>query len=228
MKINILTIFPELYDSFLNSSLISKAIEKDLLEINIIDFREYSDNKHNKVDDILYGGGHGMLLMPQPIFDAIEQNNLEDTFTIHMSPRGHKLDSQKVLDFSKHKEITILASRYEGVDQRVIDTFVDEEISIGDYILMGGELPSQVLIESISRHISGIIGNENSQLFDSFSNGLLEEDNYTRPEDFRGLKVPDVLLSGHHKEIEKWKQENSLQKTKEVRPDLIKELNEKK
>ncbi|MFV0246370.1 MAG: tRNA (guanosine(37)-N1)-methyltransferase TrmD [Mycoplasmatales bacterium] len=228
MKINILTIFPELYDSFLNSSLISKAIEKDLLEINIIDFREYSDNKHNKVDDILYGGGHGMLLMPQPIFDAIEQNKLEDTFTIHMSPRGHKLDSQKVLDFSKHKEITILASRYEGVDQRVIDTFVDEEISIGDYILMGGELPSQVLIESISRHISGVIGNENSQLFDSFSNGLLEEDNYTRPEDFRGLKVPDVLLSGHHKEIEKWKQENSLQKTKEIRPDFIKELNEKK
>lgn len=230
MKINILTLFPGLYDSFMNEAIVQKAIEKGIVEFNVIDFREYSTNKHNKVDDYVFGGGAGMLIKPQPFFDAIRANKLEDTHIINTSPRGKVFTQDKAFELSELDEITFMVGRYEGIDQRVIDTFVDEELSIGDYILMGGEIPSQVMLESIIRLLPGVLNNAVSFETDTFSsedNFLLEEDQYTRPAEFEGMKVPDVLLSGHHANIEKWKYENAYQKTQERRPDLI-ELEENK
>ncbi len=230
MKINILTLFPGLYDSFMNEAIVKRAVEKGVVEFNIIDFREYSSNKHNKVDDYVFGGSAGMLITPQPLFDAILENGLDTTHIINTSPRGEVFSQAKAFELSKLEEITFMVGRYEGIDQRVIDNFVNEEISIGDYILMGGEIPSQVMLESIIRLLPGVLNNQVSFETDSFSNSdsfLLEEDQYTRPADFRGMKVPDVLLSGHHANIEKWKQQNSYQKTLERRPDLIR-LEERK
>lgn len=224
MKINILTLFPGLYDSFMNEAIVKRAIEKEIVEFNIIDFREYSTNKHNKVDSYVFGGGAGMLIKPQPLFDAIRSNNLEDTHIINTSPRGHVFTQKRAFELSEMDEITFMVGRYEGIDQRVIDTFVDEELSIGDYILMGGEIPSQVMLESIIRLLPGVLNNQVSFATDSFSDEssfLLEEDQYTRPAEFEGMKVPDVLLSGHHANIEAWKYENSLKITKERRPDLL-------
>lgn len=224
MKINILTLFPGLYDSFMNEAIVKKAIDNKIVEFNIIDFREYSSNKHNKVDDYVFGGGAGMLITPQPLFDAIRQNNLEDTHIINTSPRGNVFTQNRAFELSEFDELTFLVGRYEGIDQRVIDTFVDEELSIGDYILMGGEIPSQVMLESIIRLIPGVLNNQVSFATDTFSsddNFLLEEDQYTRPAEFEGQKVPDVLLSGHHAKIEEWKYQNAYQKTQERRPDLI-------
>ncbi len=223
MKINILTLFPGLYDSFMNEAIVSKAVEKGIVEFNIIDFREYSTNKHNKVDDYVFGGGAGMLIKPQPLFDAIRQNNLENTHIINTSPRGKVFNQERAFDLAKMDEITFMVGRYEGIDQRVIDTFVDEELSIGDYILMGGEIPSQVMLESIIRLLPGVLNNNVSFETDTFSSPdsyLLEEDQYTRPAEFEGMSVPDVLLSGHHANIEKWKYENAMAKTEERRPDL--------
>ncbi len=223
MKINILTLFPGLYDSFMNEAIVSKAIEKGIVEFNIIDFREYSTNKHNKVDDYVFGGGAGMLIKPQPLFDAIRQNNLENTHIINTSPRGKVFNQEHAFDLAKMDEITFMVGRYEGIDQRVIDTFVDEELSIGDYILMGGEIPSQVMLESIIRLLPGVLNNNVSFETDTFSSPdsyLLEEDQYTRPAEFEGMSVPDVLLSGHHANIEKWKYENAMAKTEARRPDL--------
>ncbi len=227
MKINILTLFPGLYESFMNEAIVKRAIEKEIIEFNIIDFREYSTNKHKKVDDYVFGGGAGMLITPQPLFDAIRQNKLEHTHIINTSPRGHLFTQKRAFELSKFDEITFLVGRYEGIDQRVIDTFVDEELSIGDYILMGGEIPSQVMLESIIRLMPGVLNNQTSYITDSFSsegNRLLEEDMYTRPAEFEGLRVPEVLLSGHHANIEKWKNENAYQITKERRIDLIEEM----
>ncbi len=207
----------------MNEAIVSKAIEKGIVEFNIIDFREYSTNKHNKVDDYVFGGGAGMLIKPQPLFDAIRQNNLENTHIINTSPRGKVFNQERAFDLAKMDEITFMVGRYEGIDQRVIDTFVDEELSIGDYILMGGEIPSQVMLESIIRLLPGVLNNNVSFETDTFSSPdsyLLEEDQYTRPAEFEGMSVPDVLLSGHHANIEKWKYENAMAKTEERRPDL--------
>ncbi len=224
MKINILTIFPGLYESFMNEAIIKRAIENKHIEINLIDFRQYTENKHNKVDDYVFGGGAGMLLKPQPLFSAIRENGLEHTHIINTSPRGCIFTQKKAFELSEMDEITFLIGRYEGIDQRVIDTFVNEELSIGDYILMGGEIPSQVMIEAITRLLPGVLNNDESFKTESFGkkeNNLLEEDMYTRPYDFEGMKVPDVLLSGHHKNIEKWKYENSYNLTKKRRPELL-------
>ncbi len=224
MKINILTLFPGLYDSFMNEAIVKRAVENGVVEFNIIDFREYSTNKHNKVDDYVFGGGAGMLIKPQPLFDAIRANNLESTHIINTSPRGNVFTQKRAFELSEMDEITFMVGRYEGIDQRVIDTFVSEELSIGDYILMGGEIPSQVMLESIIRLIPGVLNNQVSFATDSFSSDdhfLLEEDQYTRPAEFEGMKVPDVLLSGHHANIQKWKYENAYAITQERRPDLI-------
>lgn len=224
MKINILTLFPGLYDSFMSEAIVAKAIEKGIVEFNIIDFREYSTNKHNKVDDYVFGGGAGMLIKPQPLFDAIRSNNLEATHIINTSPRGHVFTQKRAFELSELDEITFMVGRYEGIDQRVIDTFVDEELSIGDYILMGGEIPSQVMLESIIRLLPGVLNNQVSFATDSFSSDqhfLLEEDQYTRPANFEGLEVPEVLLSGHHANIQKWKYQNAYEITQERRADLI-------
>lgn len=220
MKFDILTLFPEMFDS-LKQSVIGKALEKKIIEINLTNIRDFSKDKHKKVDDTPYGGGPGMVMMPDIIYDAYKSIKTEKAKVIYMSPQGKTLNQKKVEELSKEKHLIILCGHYEGVDQRVIDKIVDEEISIGDYVLTGGEIPAMVLIDSISRYVNGVIKQESVQ-DESFSNGLLEYPQYTRPEIFEGEKVPEILLSGHHENIDKWRKEQSLKITKQKRPDLIK------
>jgi len=219
MKIDVLTLFPSMYDGILNESIISRAINNKLVEINIHNFRDYSKDKNKKVDDYGFGGGKGMVLMPEPIYEAINDLKKEDTLVIMMTPQGIQYKQDIAYNLSKHKHIIILCGHYEGFDER-IRSFVDMEISIGDYVLTGGEIPSMVLIDSITRLIPGVI-EEDSHLEDSFNNNLLDYPVYTKPVDFMGMKVPDVLLSGHHENIRKWRLEQSIKKTSERRPDLL-------
>ena len=219
MKIDILTIFPEMFEGFLKTSIIKRAIEKNIVEIQIHDIRKYSTDKHKKVDDYSYGGGRGMVLMPQPIFDAVDDIKTKDSKVLLMTPQGKKYKQELAYDLSKEKHIIIICGHYEGFDER-IRTLADEEISIGDYVLTGGELPSMVITDSITRLLDGVIEKE-SHLNDSFNNNMLDYPVYTKPENFRGMKVPEVLLSGHHANIKKYRQEEALKKTKERRPDLL-------
>jgi tRNA (guanine37-N1)-methyltransferase len=219
MKFNILTLFPEMFET-VKKSVIGKAIEKKIIEINLINIRDFSKNKHKKVDDTPYGGGAGMVMRPDVVYDAYKSIGNQTAKVIYMSPQGKKLNQQKVEELSKEKNLIILCGHYEGIDQRVIDEIVDEEISIGDYVLTGGEIPAMVLIDSVSRYIEGVISQESTSE-ESFSNGLLEYPQYTRPEIFNEKKVPEVLISGHHENIEKWRKEKSLEITKIKRPDLL-------
>ncbi len=227
IKINILTIFPNLYEAFVAETIINKAIQKDKLEINVIDIREYSKNKHKKVDDYPYGGGEGMLLMVQPIDDAIIENNLSSSKMIYTSPKGKTIDQNMLYDLSKEEEITILVGRYEGVDQRVLDKYEFEEVSIGDFILTGGDLVAQIIVDGVSRLLPGVLNNEQSIVADTFTQELLEHPQYTRPEVYDGMKVPEVLLSGHHKNIEEWKLKQQIKETKSKRKDLYDEYKRK-
>ena len=227
MQFNVLTLFPEMFMS-LQESIIGKATEKGIIDINLINIRDFSKNKHKKVDDTPYGGGAGMVMMPDVVYDAynsiIAKSKCNEKIrTIYMSPQGKKLDQKKVEELSKEKQIIILCGHYEGIDQRVIDEIVDEEISIGDYVLTGGELPAMVLIDSVSRYVQGVL-KEDSTKEESFSQGLLEYPQYTRPEIFNGKQVPEVLLTGHHKNIEKWRREQSVINTLLKRPDLLEEV----
>ena len=219
MKFDVLTLFPEMFDN-LKQSIIGRAQEKELIEINTTNIRDFSKNKHKKVDDTPYGGGAGMVLMPDVFYDAYQSVKTDKAKVIYMSPQGKKLDQKKVEDLSKESHLIILCGHYEGIDQRVIDKIVDEEISIGDYVLTGGEIPAMVLIDSVSRYVKGVL-KEDSIKEESFSNGLLEYPQYTRPEVFEGEKVPEVLLSGNHQNIDKWRKEKSLEITKLKRPDLL-------
>ena len=219
MKFDVLTLFPEMFEP-LNSSIIGRAIEKNLIQINLINIRDFSKDKHKKVDDTPYGGGAGMVMMPDVVYDAYKSVKDKDAKVIYMSPQGKKLTQKKVEELAKQEHLIILCGHYEGIDQRVIDKIVDEEISIGDYVLTGGELPAMVLIDSVSRYNSGVIAEE-SREEESFANGLLEYPQYTRPEVFEGVKVPEVLLSGHHANIEKWRKEKTLEITAKKRPDLL-------
>ncbi len=219
MKFDVLTLFPEMFEP-LNSSIIGRAKEKNLIEINLINIRDFSKDKHKKVDDTPYGGGAGMVMMPDVVYDAYKSIKDESAKVIYMSPQGKKLTQKKVEELAKNKHLIILCGHYEGIDQRVIDKIVDEEISIGDYVLTGGELPAMVLIDSVSRYSDGVIAKESTNE-ESFTNGLLEYPQYTRPEVFEGEKVPEVLLSGHHANIEKWRKEKSLEITAKKRPDLL-------
>ena len=219
MKIDILTIFPEMFEGFLKTSIIKRAIEKNIVEIQIHDIRKYSKDKHKKVDDYSYGGGRGMVLMPQPIFDAVDDIKTKDSKILLMTPQGRKYKQSLAYDLSKEKHIIIICGHYEGFDER-IRTLADEEVSIGDYVLTGGELPSMVIADSIIRLIDGVIEKE-SHINDSFNNNMLDYPVYTKPENFRGMKVPEVLLSGHHENIRKYREEEALKKTKERRPDLL-------
>ena len=221
MNINILTIFPEIFDIF-NIGLISKSIKKNLILINTLDIRDKSVNKHNQVDAKPYGGGEGMVMMAEPLvksLSSIRKRKLGKV--IYLSPQGKKLDQKKVISLAQIKNLTLICGRYEGIDHRVIEKYVDEEISIGDFVLSGGEYAAICLIDAISRHIPGVLGNKDSYLKDTFSNGLLKGNVYTKPEIFESMEVPPVLLSGNHKEIEKWKLENSLLQTFLKRPDLL-------
>ena len=219
MKFDVLTLFPEMFEP-LNSSIIGRAKEKNLIDINLINIRDFSKDKHKKVDDTPYGGGAGMVMMPDVVYDAYKSIKDESAKVIYMSPQGKKLTQKKVEELAKNKHLIILCGHYEGIDQRVIDKIVDEEISIGDYVLTGGELPAMVLIDSVSRYSDGVITKESTNE-ESFTNGLLEYPQYTRPEVFEGEKVPEVLLSGHHANIEKWRKEKSLEITAKKRPDLL-------
>ena len=227
MQFDVLTLFPEMFEP-LNESIIGRAKEKGLININLINIRDFSKNKHKKVDDTPYGGGAGTVMMPDVVYDAYKSLNPKDAKVIYMSPQGQKLNQKKVVELSKEKHIILLCGHYEGIDQRVIDEIVDEEISIGDYVLTGGELPAMIVIDSVSRYIEGVLRDDSTKE-ESFSEGLLEYPQYTRPEVFNGKQVPEVLLSGHHENIDKWRREQSLKNTKKKRPDLLEniELSEK-
>ena len=220
MKFDVLTLFPEMFKS-LDESIIGRAKEKGLIEINLINIRDFSKDKHKKVDDTPYGGGAGMVLMPDVVYDAYSSVKDENAKVIYLSPQGKVLNQDKVKELSKENHLILLCGHYEGIDQRVLDEIVDEEISIGDYVLTGGELPAMVLIDSVSRYVQGVLS-EDSTNEESFSSNLLEYPQYTRPEEFRGKKVPEVLISGHHENIRKWREEKSLEVTKKKRPDLLK------
>ena len=221
MKFDVLTLFPEMFES-LDESIIGRAKEKGLIEINLINIRDFSKDKHKKVDDTPYGGGAGMVIRPDVVYDAYSSIvDKENAKVIYLSPQGKVLNQEKVKELSKEKHLILLCGHYDGIDQRVLDEIVDEEISIGNYVLTGGELPAMVIIDSVSRYVKGVLNNE-SVKEESFSNNLLEYPQYTRPEEFRAKKVPDVLISGHHENIKKWRDEKSLEITKIKRPDLLK------
>ena len=219
MKIDVLTLFPDMFECFISESIIKRAIEKKKIEINIHNIRNYSTDQHKKVDDYSFGGGAGMVLMPQPIFDAVDALKTSDSKIILMTPQGCVFKQNLAYDLSHEKHLIIICGHYEGFDER-IRTLADFEISIGDYVLTGGELPSMVVMDSIIRLVDGVI-NEDSHTFDSFHNNLLDYPVYTKPADFRGMKVPDILLSGHHANIEKWRRNEQIKRTKERRPDLL-------
>lgn len=222
IRIDILTLFPSMFDGFLNESIINRAIKRNLVQINVINFRDYTLDPHGKVDDTPYGGGAGMVLTPQPIFDAVEDLKTENTKVILLTPDGKTYNQEMAYSYSKEEHIILICGHYEGFDER-IRTLADSEISIGNYVLTGGEIPSMVITDSITRLIDGVIEKESHE-YDSFNNNLLDYPTYTKPRDFRGMKVPDVLTSGNHKEIEKYRLEQQIKRTKERRPDLLKEV----
>lgn len=227
MKITILTLFPKMFDA-LKESLIGKAINKGILQIDVVDFREFSLDKQKKVDDYAFSGGAGMVLTPQPIYDAIQSVITPDSYVVYMSPKGTPLSQNKVIQMANNiKHLVIICGHYEGLDERIIQLCVDEQISVGDFVLTGGEIPAMALVDSVSRYVDGVLHNSDSVEDESFSDGLLEYPQYTRPQEFMGLRVPDVLLNGNHKEIAKWKQEQKILETKKYRPDLLEKLNKK-
>lgn len=226
MKINVLTLFTEMFTP-VTSSILGKAGEKGILDINLINIRDFSTDKHNKTDEYPYGGGIGMVMFCQPIFDALRSIEAEGKKILYMSPRGKIMDKEMITELAAEEELTILCGHYEGVDQRVLDYWNMEEVSIGDYILTGGELPAMVLIDSVSRFIPEVLGTSESASEESIYSGLLEYDQYTKPREYEGMKVPEVLFNGNHKLIHLWQLKNSLELTKERRPDLWKQYMEK-
>ena len=221
MKIDILTLFPEMFGA-LKESILGRALDNGAFELNLINIRDFSLDKHKKVDDYIFGGGDGMLMTPQPLYDAIMSVKTDNSHCIYMSPKGTVLNQEKVKEVStNYNHLIIVCGHYEGIDQRVIDLCIDEQISIGDYVLTGGELPAMVLVDTVARYLPNVLGSDTSAEDESFSDGLLEYPQYTRPREFMGLSVPEVLLSGNHKEIEKWKQEQKVVETKKFRPDLL-------
>jgi len=221
MKIDILTLFPEMFEP-LKSSIIGRALENECFELNLINIRDFSLDKHKKVDDYVFGGGDGMLMTPQPLFDAIMSVKKENSYVVYMSPKGTMLNQKKVVSLAEKLEhLIIVCGHYEGIDERIIELCIDEQISIGDYVLTGGELPAMVLVDSILRYVPKVLHSDTSVVDESFSDNLLEYPQYTRPREFMGLSVPEVLLNGNHKEIEKWKREKQIEETKKYRPDLL-------
>lgn len=221
MKINILTLFPEMFTP-LQESMLGRAREKGILDINLINIRDYTEDKHNRVDDTPFGGGAGMVMQVQPILSAYRENHLQGP-CLYMSPRGKMLNGEMAESLSRQEEITILCGHYEGVDQRALDLLQAEEVTIGDYILTGGELPAMVLVDTVARFLDGVLAGEESVKEESVYSGLLEYPHYTKPREVEGLTVPDVLVSGNHEKIDLWRYERSLEITKERRPDLFRE-----
>ncbi len=224
MKIDIVTLFPEMFTGVFGSSILKKAQEKEAVSIRVVNFREYSASKHGSVDDYPYGGGAGMVLAPQPIFDAVDQlTGAAETKprVLLMCPQGERLTQRKAEELAEEEHLVLICGHYEGYDERIREHLVTDEISIGDYVLTGGELAAMVVTDSVVRLLPGVLGKEESHVQDSFSTGLLEHPHYTRPADFRGMKVPDVLLSGNHAKIEEWRKKESLRRTYMRRADLL-------
>ena len=230
MKVHVFTLFPELFTGMLNTSILGKAQEKGLLCTNIINFRHFSTSKHGVVDDVPYGGGGGMVLKPEPIFAAVEHVLAEERFSHHgakrpkvimMCPQGKRFTHRKAQELAQEEQLLFICGHYEGIDERIRQSLITDEISIGDYVLTGGELPAMVVIDSVARLLPGVLGNDRSAQEDSFCTGLLEYPQYTRPAQFRDMSVPDVLLSGHHAKIEVWRRKQALRRTVERRPDLL-------
>lgn len=228
MKISVLTIFPEMYEA-LNSSVIGKALEKELFSVEVYNIRDYSLNKHKKCDDYPFGGGAGMVMTPQPLHDAITAADpAHEAVRIYLSPKGKTLDQKTVTELAKLDHIVLINGSYEGIDERIIELDVDRELSIGDYVLTSGDLASLVVINAVARYIPDVLGSEQSTDEESFSAGVLEYPQYTRPQEFMGLRVPEVLLSGNHAEIAAWRRKESLRITAERRPDLLHDKDETK
>lgn len=221
-----MTLFPEIFHSYMSESIMKRAIEKEIIEVHVYNIRDFSANKHKKVDDYPFGGGAGMLMTPQPIYDTykhiVETHNIENPRVVYLTPKGKVYKQDIACDLSSNEDIILLCGHYEGIDQRIIDLIVTDEISIGDYVLTGGELPALIMIDSIARLIPGVLSQNESFEEESFKDDLLEYPHYTRPREFMGMKVPDVLLSGNHQKIEKWRLEESKKITKLRRPDLYK------
>lgn len=224
MKIDVLTLFPEMFSGVFNDSILKRAQERGAVQLNTVNFRDFSTNKHKKVDDYPYGGGAGMLLAPQPIFDAVEsvcQNTMSKPRIILMCPQGERFTQAKAEELAKAEHLIFICGHYEGFDERIREHLVTDELSLGDYVLTGGELAAMVMTDAVVRLLPDVLGKQESHENDSFSTGLLEFPQYTRPVDFRGMTVPSVLTSGNHKEIEKWRHEQSLYRTYTRRPDLL-------
>ncbi|WP_423410011.1 tRNA (guanosine(37)-N1)-methyltransferase TrmD [Heyndrickxia sp. MSNUG] len=227
MHIDVLSIFPEMFEGVFGHSILKKAAEKEAVQYNVVNFRDFADNKHQTVDDYPYGGGAGMVLKPQPIFDAVadlkKRAKSSAPRVILMCPQGERYTQKKAEELAKEEHLIFICGHYEGYDERIREHVITDEISIGDYVLTGGELGAMVVIDSVVRLLPGVLGSEESHIQDSFSTGLLEHPHYTRPSDFRGMKVPDVLISGNHRLIEEWRMKESLKRTLARRPDLLEE-----
>ena len=220
MRIDIVTLFPRMFDSVLSASLLGRGIESGALDVNVVDLRPYGLGKHRSVDDEPYGGGAGMVMRPEPIFAAVEELRSERSHIVLLSPRGSLLRHAGVARLAGQEHVILICGRYEGVDERVAEFLADEELSIGDYVLAGGELAAMVVVEAVSRFVPGVMGNAASLESESHSHGLLEYPHYTRPAEFQGHAVPEVLLSGHHGEVERWRREESERITRERRPEI--------
>ena len=228
MNYHVLTLFPEMIEQGLNTSILGKAMDKDLITVEAINIRDYTTNKHHKVDDYPYGGGAGMVMQAQPIYDAykaVEEHIGYRPRVIYLTPQGKVFNQAMAREFAKEQDLVFLCGHYEGVDERVLEEIVTDEVSIGDYVLTGGELPAMVMIDAISRMVDDVLHNGESAEFDSFHDNLLEYPQYSRPEVWNGKQVPPILLSGHHANVEKWRREQSIMRTLERRPDLLKDAN---
>ena len=230
MRFHILTLFKDMVTDGLNTSILGRAIEKNLIELNVVDIRDYTLNKHKKVDDYPYGGGAGMLMQAQPVYDAyqavnsgIKEKTDKTPRVVYVTPRGTTFSQKMARELAMEEDLVILCGHYEGVDERVLEEIVTDYVSIGDYVLTGGELPAMVMVDCISRLVPGVLNNSESSVDESFSDGLLEYPQYSRPEEWNGKRVPDVLLSGHHANIAKWRHEQALEMTKKHRPDMYEE-----
>ena len=230
MKFDILTLFPDFFKNLTDFSIIGRALEEEIINIKRINIRDFSKNKHKKVDDYSYGGGPGMVMSPEPIYEAIKSRKSKVSKVIYLSPQGKQLNQEIVNELSKEEHLILLCGHYEGIDDRIVSNYVDMEISIGNFVLTGGEIPALVLVDSITRLLPGVLSSKESFTNESHYNGLLEYPQYTRPQDFKGHKVPEILLSGDHKKIDQWREYQSIKTTFEKRSDLLGEieLNEKK
>lgn len=234
MKFHVLTLFPEMVLEGLNTSIIGRAIEKDYLSIEAVNIRDYTNSKHKKVDDYPYGGGAGMLMQAQPVYDAYQAivkaigKEQAHPRVIYVTPQGTVFNQRMAEEMAKEEDLIFLCGHYEGIDERVLETIVTDYVSIGDYVLTGGELPAMVMIDTVARLVPGVLNNRESSETESFSSGLLEYPQYSRPEVWNGMKVPEILLSGHHANVEKWRFEQSVERTKERRPDLYEKYREEK